>query len=134
MRDFALDPRLAAETVPIKTLELSLACLRDDARAPWVILVPQRPGLMELHDLFPDERVALIDEIAAVSAAVADVTGALKINVGALGNVVRQLHVHVVARNEGDFAWPGPVWGVGARVAMAPADRETLARELAARL
>ena len=134
MSGFILDARLEVESVAVKALDLCEARLRDDARTAWIILVPQRAGLCELHDLLPEERVALMDEIAAVSAALADVTGAMKINTGALGNIVRQLHVHVVARNEGDFAWPGPVWGVGERVPMEPSAREALVAELRGRL
>lgn len=134
MTAFALDRRLAAETVPVTGLDLCRVLLRDDARTAWAILVPERDGLVELHDLLPEERVALIDEVAAVSAALSEITGAQKINTGALGNIVRQLHIHVVARNEGDFAWPGPVWGVGERVPMAPSAREAMAEELRGRL
>lgn len=134
MTAFALDRRLAAETVPVTGLDLCRVLLRDDARTAWAILVPERDGLVELHDLLPEERVALIDEVAAVSAALSEITGAQKINTGALGNIVHQLHIHVVARNEGDFAWPGPVWGVGERVPMAPSAREALVEELRGRL
>ena len=109
---FALDPRLAADTYLIGDLSLSRVLLMNDARYDWLILVPRRAGLTELIDLTREERTTLMEEIAVAGGALrqADVT---KINVGALGNIVRQLHVHVVARREGDFAWPGPVWGAG---------------------
>ncbi len=87
----------------------------NDARFPWLILVPRRPGLVELVDLQPAERAALMEEIAGVSVALSARRGVDKINVGALGNIVPQLHVHIVGRAVGDDAWPGPVWGFGAR-------------------
>jgi diadenosine tetraphosphate (Ap4A) HIT family hydrolase len=109
---FTVDPKLAADTILVGDLVLSRVLLMNDARYDWLILVPRRTGVKELIDLTRDERTTLMDEIALASEAVRgpDVT---KINVGALGNIVRQLHVHVVARREGDFAWPGPVWGAG---------------------
>ncbi|HEX7035174.1 MAG TPA: HIT family protein [Pseudomonadales bacterium] len=110
---FELHPRLAADARPIGDLALSRALLMDDRRFRWVILVPRLPGLRELHDLPPTHRLALFGEVEAVSRALLDHCGARKINVGALGNLVPQLHVHVVGREPGDAAWPGPVWGFG---------------------
>ena len=110
---FALDRRLAADTLPIGDLALSRALLMDDARYPWLILVPRRVGLSEIVDLTAEDRAVLIEEIAAASAFVRALPRVDKLNVGALGNVVRQLHVHVVGRAIGDPAWPGPVWGAG---------------------
>ncbi len=130
MSGFEIDPRLSGESIPLLTLPLCEALLRDDARTPWVILVPRRAGVIELHDLAEADRGQLMAEIAAVSAALAEVSGADKINTGALGNMVRQVHIHVVARNEGDFAWPGPVWGVGGRVPMDAGARDRLAAAL----
>ncbi len=88
----------------------------NDARFPWLILVPRRNDLSELIDLDASDRATLMEEIAAVSAVLKSRPGVDKINIGALGNIVRQLHVHVVARSVGDAAWPGPVWGAGAAV------------------
>jgi diadenosine tetraphosphate (Ap4A) HIT family hydrolase len=110
----ALDPRLAADTIEIGDLALSRVLLMNDARYLWLILAPRRENLRELIDLDPLDRAVLMEEIAAVSKALIDSPGVDKINVGALGNVVRQLHIHVVARRNGDAAWPGPVWGAGA--------------------
>ena len=110
---FALDRRLAADTLPIGDLALSRALLMDDARYPWLILVPRRVGLSEIVDLTAEDRAVLIEEIAAASAFLRALPRVDKLNVGALGNVVRQLHVHVVGRAIGDPAWPGPVWGAG---------------------
>ncbi len=113
MTDFALHPRLAADTVPVGDLPLCRVLLMDDARFPWLILVPRRPGLREVHDLPAAERAVLIEEVAAASRALDADARPDKLNVGALGNVVAQLHIHVVARFAADPAWPGPVWGSG---------------------
>lgn len=110
---FELHPRLAADTVPLGALELSRLLLMNDARFPWLILVPARAGLREIHDLDGAGRTALIEEVAQASQALSTLYRPDKINVGALGNLVEQLHVHVVARSNGDAAWPGPVWGAG---------------------
>ena len=113
---FQLHPRLDGDTVTIATLELSRVLLMNDRRFPWIILVPQRLDVSEIHDLGGDDRVLLIDEIARVSNALTILFKPKKINVGALGNIVPQLHIHVVARSPGDAAWPGPVWGCGEAV------------------
>jgi diadenosine tetraphosphate (Ap4A) HIT family hydrolase len=113
MTAFVLDPRLDADTIPIGRLGLSRVLLMNDARYPWLILVPERPDLVEIIDLPPTDQAVLMEEIAAASAALKALYGPDKLNVGALGNRVRQLHVHVLARFESDAAWPGPVWGVG---------------------
>ena len=109
---WTLDPRLAADTVPLTDLGLSRVLLMDRRSWPWLILVPRRAGAVELFDLAPADRAALIEEIAHAAARLKAATAADKINVGALGNMVAQLHVHIVARRVGDRAWPGPVWGV----------------------
>jgi diadenosine tetraphosphate (Ap4A) HIT family hydrolase len=114
---FALDPRLAADTRAVASLPLCELLLMDDARWPWLILVPRRAGLIEIADLHGDEQAVLWQEVNRAAAALRAVAPCDKLNLGALGNIVRQLHVHVVARLEGDPAWPGPVWGHGARVA-----------------
>jgi diadenosine tetraphosphate (Ap4A) HIT family hydrolase len=111
---FALDPRLAADTFAIGDLALSRVLLMNDARYLWLILAPRRDNSRELFDLDDADRAVLMEEIAAVSKVLSAAPGIDKINVGALGNIVRQLHIHVVARRFDDAAWPGPVWGVGA--------------------
>ncbi len=103
-------------------LPLCDARLQDDARYPWIVLTPRRSGLREIEDLDAAERTLLLGEIIAAGRAVRAVGAAMsfsveKLNVGALGNVVSQLHVHVVGRRSGDPAWPGPVWGAGAGAA-----------------
>jgi diadenosine tetraphosphate (Ap4A) HIT family hydrolase len=110
---FVLDPRLAADTIAIGDLALSRVLLMNDARYLWVILAPRRDNLSELFDLDGAARGVLMEEIVAVSRVLIGSPGVDKINVGALGNIVRQLHIHVVARRSDDAAWPGPVWGAG---------------------
>lgn len=127
MTMFELDPRLAADTEDAGMLGLCRVLLMRDARYPWLILVPAKPALVEISDLGRDDRYILMDEITAVGAALAGLYRPEKINTGALGNIVRQLHVHVVARNTGDPAWPGPVWGHSAALEY---DAETLERRI----
>jgi diadenosine tetraphosphate (Ap4A) HIT family hydrolase len=114
---FSLDPRLAADTYPVISLPLCDVLLMNDARYPWLILVPRRAGTVEISDLDADEQTLLWQEVNRASAALRTVAPCDKLNLGALGNIVRQLHVHIVARREGDAAWPGPVWGNGHAVA-----------------
>jgi diadenosine tetraphosphate (Ap4A) HIT family hydrolase len=109
--DFSLDPRLAADTRPIGDLALCRLLLMDDETYPWLILVPRQAGAAEILDLSAADRARLIEEVALVCDALRAETGPLKLNVAALGNVVRQLHVHLIARFGTDPAWPGPVWG-----------------------
>lgn len=108
---FELDPVLAADTVEVARWPLCRVLLMNDANYPWLILVPQRPGLGEIHHLTAGERAVLIEETATAARLLQQAVGADKINVAALGNVVAQLHVHVVARFRDDPAWPRPVWG-----------------------
>jgi len=119
---FLLDPRLAADTLPVADLALCTVRLMNDARYPWLILVPLRDDAVEIHALGAGDRALLSEEIAHVAGALAAHVPGHKINIGALGNIVRQLHIHVVARREGDAAWPGPVWGHGAAVPHDPAE------------
>jgi diadenosine tetraphosphate (Ap4A) HIT family hydrolase len=126
MTGFTLDPRLAADSVAVGALALCEVRLQDDARFPWLVLVPQRARITELFELSAADSALAIQEITQCAAALRAVTQCLKINVGALGNIVRQLHIHIVARNEGDGAWPGPVWGAGTRVPYDGRDRADL--------
>ncbi len=98
--------------------ELPLASLRlmNDRRWPWLILVPRIAGACEIHDLSEDDQTELSRQTALVGRVLKQVTRCEKINTAAIGNIVRQLHVHVIARSEGDTNWPGPVWGFGTRV------------------
>jgi diadenosine tetraphosphate (Ap4A) HIT family hydrolase len=110
---FVLDPRLQADTRHVASLMLCDVLLMNDARFPWLVLVPRRVGMVEICDLPADEHAVLWQEVNQVSGALRSIASFEKLNLGALGNIVRQLHVHVVGRREGDAAWPGPVWGSG---------------------
>ncbi len=111
---------------------LSLCELRlmNDRRWPWLMLVPQRPNIVELHELTPLDQTMLVFETNTVAQTLKQLTDCQKINTGALGNMVPQLHVHVVARNEGDPGWPGPVWGYGAAEPYRAEDRHSLVARL----
>lgn len=117
---FALDERLSTSTAPVVDLPLSRVLLRDDSRFPWAILVPRRAGAVELSDLDKAERAVLIEEIVRVGGALRGIAPCDKLNIGAIGNIVPQLHVHVVARHVGDAAWPRTVWESSAAVAYPP--------------
>ena len=134
MADFVLDPQLAADSIPVMELPLSAVRLMRDANYPWLILVPRRSGLAEIVDLAAAERGELMTEIALASEALRAVTPCDKLNVAALGNIVRQLHVHVIARRTADPAWPKPVWGAVPLKPYAPGEAEALAAALATRL
>ncbi len=110
---FELDPVLARETHAVCELPLCSVRLMDDARFPWLVLVPRVPGAREIIDLDDAQRTLLWQEVAQTSGAVRALCTPYKLNVAALGNVVEQLHVHVIARFRDDPAWPRPVWGVG---------------------
>lgn len=116
MAEFKIDPRIAASSEPLASLGLSEARLHSDARYAWIVLIPRKPGARELEHLAPKDRAVLMDEIVAAGAAVRAIAAAAgrpveKLNVGALGNKVEQLHIHVVGRRSDDPAWPEPVWG-----------------------
>ncbi len=115
---FVLNPRLANAAAPLTTLSLCEVRMQLDTRWPWLMLVPQREDAVELEDLGAADRALLMEEVVLAGHAVRAIGTALgkpvqKLNVGALGNRVAQLHVHVVGRWEGDPAWPEPVWGFG---------------------
>lgn len=133
---FELDARLAADTRPVARLPLCDLRLMDDARHAWLVLVPRRAGMVEIADLSADEQAMLWQEVNLAGRALRAVAPCDKLNLGVLGNIVRQLHVHVVARREGDPAWPGPVWGHGTAQAYTEAAlherREALCQALAA--
>jgi len=127
--EFQVDPRILASSAELDELRLCQARLQLDRRWPWIVLVPKRPGLIELDDLALKDRERLLSEIAAAGRAVRAVGVALgfdveKLNVGALGNVVSQLHVHVVGRRHDDPAWPCPVWGFGQPEPLSPTDAD----------
>jgi diadenosine tetraphosphate (Ap4A) HIT family hydrolase len=138
LNGFILHPRLAADTVPLGRLQLSLVLLMNDATYPWVVVVPGRPAVREIFQLDQTDRTTLIEEIATVSRALDDAFRPDKLNVAALGNLVSQLHVHVVARFRSDPAWPAPIWGKAPSRPYEQAEladvRERLTRRLGAAL
>ena len=109
--DFVLDDRISEDSVRIGRLDLCEVRLHRDARYPWVLLVPRRAQIREIHELSQDEQTMLIQESSSVSRAMQHLLEADKMNVAALGNMVPQLHVHHIARFENDDAWPGAIWG-----------------------
>ena len=113
---FELDPRLAADSAFVADGPLSQVRLMDDTRFPWLLLVPRVAGAAEWIDLDGGQQRLLLAEINQVSQLLRAANGVEKLNIGALGNIVRQLHVHIVGRHAGDAAWPGPVWGSGTAV------------------
>jgi diadenosine tetraphosphate (Ap4A) HIT family hydrolase len=131
---FLLASRLEADSLFVLDWPLSQVRLMDDARFPWLILVPRRPGLEEWTELGPEDSALLAGEIGKAGRVLAQMFKPTKLNVGALGNIVRQMHVHVIARFATDAAWPGPVWGQGTRVPYGAAEKDRLCTDLLARL
>jgi diadenosine tetraphosphate (Ap4A) HIT family hydrolase len=127
---FVLDPRLAADTCPVTSLPLCDVLLMNDARYPWLILVPRQANLVEITDLEHADQAAMWLDVNHAAAALRLLAPCEKLNIGALGIIVRQLHIHVVARNQGDAAWPGPVWGHGKAAPYSPVAREALIDDL----
>lgn len=108
---FQLHSRLAEDSIVIGRFDLSLLLLSKDANYPWCILVPQVEDVFEIHHLSEEEQMQLMRESCRLSEVMTSVFDAHKMNVATLGNVVRQLHVHHIARFEEDPAWPQPIWG-----------------------
>jgi diadenosine tetraphosphate (Ap4A) HIT family hydrolase len=111
---FTLHNKLQADTVGIVSLALSRVLLMNDSSFPWLMLVPARDGVREIYELSIRDRSVLIEEVAAASEIIQELFSPDKINVGALGNLVPQLHIHIIGRFSTDRAWPGPVWGQAA--------------------
>lgn len=123
---FALHERLEADTIIITELSHCRVLLMNDSQYPWLILVPRYNNLRDLHDLPKDLFSAVMDEIRYISEILTEECNAFKINVAALGNMVPQLHIHVIARFENDAAWPGPIWGVKESQPYRPDDLEAI--------
>ena len=132
--DWSLHEGLERDTVVLGDLPLSRILIMRDANYPWLILVPRLPDLVEIIDLDEPGQTQLMAEIARISRALKEATRCDKLNVAALGNMVRQLHVHVIARRTDDPAWPRPVWGAVPAKPYAPGEAEALAANIAARL
>jgi diadenosine tetraphosphate (Ap4A) HIT family hydrolase len=108
---WSLHPRLEHDTQTVGDMSLSRLLVNNDANYPWLLLVPRRPGACEIIDLDEKDQSQLMIEIARTARALKKITACHKLNVAAIGNVVPQLHIHIVARQHGDPAWPKPVWG-----------------------
>ena len=115
MSQFVLNKRLKADTHFMLELETCSLRLLDDARWPWLVLVPRITGIEEWHDLTKSQRTMVDDEIMRVGVALKQMTKCEKLNIANISNIVRQMHIHVIARNKDDANWPGPVWGYGQR-------------------
>ena len=116
--EFQIDPILAKDTTELKTiggvpLSLCYAGLMNDKRYPWIILVPKQTGLVDMTDLSQKDQHQLMDEISVVTTMMKQSFNPFKLNIAALGNMVRQLHIHIITRQQQDHAWPNPVWGIG---------------------
>ena len=134
MSEFLLDPRLAADSLFIAEGPLSQIRLMDDARYPWLLLVPRVADIAEWIDLDGTQQRLLLAEINQASKLLRAEADVEKLNIGALGNVVRQFHVHLVGRHTGDAAWPGPVWGNGTAERFSAAQREARVEDWQLRL
>ncbi|MBK8284029.1 MAG: dienelactone hydrolase family protein [Ahniella sp.] len=127
---FELDARLERDTIPLLDLPLCQVLLMNDSRYPWLILVPRIAGLREILELDVADQQKLMAEVVLVQQVISQLFEPEKLNVGALGNVVSQLHIHVLGRFSSDAAWPGPVWGQGSPVPYAPGVANALAKSL----
>jgi diadenosine tetraphosphate (Ap4A) HIT family hydrolase len=130
MSFFNLNPRLEGDSHFVTDLTLCTVRLMKDANYPWLLLIPRQPDLVEVIDLEEADQLQLMREIALASRALRKVTDCEKLNVGALGNQVSQLHVHVIARYREDAAWPGPVWGAVPPLAYEPEKVDSLIDQL----
>lgn len=131
---FVLHPQLARDTVLLGELVLCRVLIVNDANYPWLMLVPRRADIVEIIDLDEVERAQLMTEIALVGNALKEVTQCDKLNVAALGNVVPQLHVHLIARRKTDVAWPKPVWGAAQAVPVDPVDLDLFVKAMREKL
>jgi diadenosine tetraphosphate (Ap4A) HIT family hydrolase len=129
-KPFSLDPQIEAASRFVMLLPLSQLRLMNDTRFPWLLLVPQIPGAEEWTDLNRGQQQQLTIEIDAAAHLVRSFAEPDKINVASLGNIVRQLHIHVVGRKRDDPAWPGPVWGFGSAVPYAEPELDELCGRL----
>ncbi len=132
MKEFVLHPRLAADCALVGDLPLCRVLLLNDGRYPWVVLVPRRADIREIYELNPVDRQQLLAESCLAGEMLMRRFDGEKLNIGALGNMVPQLHVHHIVRRQTDPAWPGPVWGHSPAVAYEPqqlGERLSLLRE-----
>jgi len=127
---FTLDPRLEQDTILIGEFPLSNVLLMNDARYPWVILVPRVTGVTEVFQLNNEQQQQLLIETNFVAKALKNLVQADKMNTAALGNVVSQLHIHHIARYQSDEAWPGPVWGKGKAIPYSEQESHTVCQQI----
>ncbi|MDX2470673.1 MAG: HIT family protein [SAR324 cluster bacterium] len=127
LKGFTLDSRLEEGLTYLGELDLCQVRLMPDSECPWVVLIPKRPDVKEIHQLSPNHQQTLMKEIAHYSSLLEGLFTPDKINVGALGNMVPQLHIHIIARYKSDRAWPGPIWGIDG-----PTDKQFIAETFAA--
>ncbi len=129
-KTWVLDPALQRDTFKVTSLSICDVRLMNDARWPWLILVPRIPDAVELFDLAGGPRETAMHEAAEAGQKLQAITSCEKINIAMIGNMVRQLHIHVIARASGDENWPGPVWGYGEAEPYDPPHAEALAAHL----
>ena len=110
-REFVLDQTLINDTYFVTNLSLCSVLLMNDSRYPWIIAVPRKNKIREIYELKSNEQLLLLREINLLAEIINSKFNADKINIGAIGNIVPQLHIHIVGRKENDPAWPAPVWG-----------------------
>lgn len=123
---FTLHERLQADTFEIIHMSLSRVLLMNDSSVPWLILVPERKDVTELHELVYEDRAVLMEEIVLASRVIQELYSPDKINIGSLGNIVSQLHIHIIGRFKTDRAWPGPIWGTKPVTHFAADERQAL--------
>jgi diadenosine tetraphosphate (Ap4A) HIT family hydrolase len=134
LSDFALDPRIAADTLHLAELTLCTVRLKLDANFSWLLVIPRIAYTTEIVDLTPEHRHTLMEDVVRTSAALREVVACDKLNIASFGNAVSQIHVHVIARLLSDVAWPKPVWGAAPAKEYAEGEAEALAAKLKARL
>ena len=132
MTHFELDERLAADTFPVADLPLCRVLLMNDARYPWVILVPRQASISEVFELSAQDQQQLWREATQLGEAMKTALAGDKLNIATLGNVVSQLHIHVVIRRHNDATWPAPVWGNGSPSAYELDDQADMRAQLPA--
>lgn len=126
MNQFVIDPELEQNSFLIAELELSRLYIRNDKENPWFVLVPRKSKAFELIDLPHEEQCMLMEEVSIVSQFLKTYYQPFKINIGSLGNIVRQLHIHVIARYEHDRAWPQALWGSAPTAFFEPIELENI--------
>ena len=128
--EFLVNPRILAVGVFVTDLSLSRVFLMNDSRFPWIVLVPRQANLEEIYDLSQKDQEILLAETMTIARLMKSLFDADKMNIGAIGNKVRQLHVHIVARKENDAAWPEPVWGWGTAIPYDDLELDLLVQKL----